>query len=54
MQKNEEIDEKLVKTLYYFALYMTADERTKRAVDLLLSLNESQLEILKEIAHATD
>ena len=47
-------DNKVVHLLYIMALYETADERTKSAVNYLLSLNEETLKEVKRIAYAKD
>lgn len=44
--------DKVVDLLWFIALYETADERIKRAVNYLLSLNEETLKEIRRIAYA--
>ena len=50
MQKNDEVTH----LLYLMALFVTADERTKKMCEFLLSLDKEAIEEVKRIAYATN
>ena len=48
MPKNDNVTQ----VLYFMALYITADKRTQKMVDFLLSLDKETVERVKRIANA--
>ena len=45
-------DDKVTHLLHIMALYATADERTKKMCDFILSLDKETIEEVKRIAYA--